>query len=358
MPEFLCHSAPISPGRHRSEICSGDATGPLRGSSADFRLTIGDQRQLAKARTSGNDPPQRTPQSSRKAVGKTRRTRRRPSGSAAFSCPSTGLIHSYKEKKPCNTGGHHDDTEPRHRQVHHSEPRRRPQGRPRENGTCADVARVAEDYDGDVRSHNIANWILAGNADIRNGNNDTDYARFAKIYEDLLKEHGGAEANRTRELDRALEILARTCACGNEKRLLEDGTLAERCRACQELDATPRCGRRRTASTQDGTLDSNTNRQRCLTLLSAGCSSTWGSADVHGASILADLQTKPGAIRYGPHCRRRPCHPTTLPSTRLRTVGTLRPHRSAQAGNRQTWRRSDPVHNAQAWQHLGASQNP
>ena len=62
---------------------------------------------------------------------------------------------------------------------------------PESNGTYADVARIAEDYDGDVRSHNIANWVQAGNADISNGNNATAYARFATIYQDRLKERGG-----------------------------------------------------------------------------------------------------------------------------------------------------------------------
>ena len=123
-------------------------------------------------------------------------------------------------------------------------------GVPESNGTYADVARVAEDYDGDVHPRTIRNWVQTGNADVRNGNNATAYARFAIIYADWLKEHGGA--GRARELDRALEIIARTCQCGKPKMLLEDGTLAERCRACQELDATSRRGRRQTASTQDG----------------------------------------------------------------------------------------------------------
>ena len=125
---------------------------------------------------------------------------------------------------------------------------------PESNGTYADVARVAEDYDGGVHPRTIRNWVQTGNADVRNGNNATAYARFAIIYADWLKEHGGAEGDRDRdrELDRALEIIARTCQCGKPKMLLEDGTLAERCRACQEIDATSRRGRRRTASTQDG----------------------------------------------------------------------------------------------------------
>lgn len=57
---------------------------------------------------------------------------------------------------------------------------------PESNGTYADVTRVAEDCDGDVHSGTIANWVQAGNADIRNGDN----VRFAKIYKDRLKEQG------------------------------------------------------------------------------------------------------------------------------------------------------------------------
>ena len=122
---------------------------------------------------------------------------------------------------------------------------------PESNGTYADVARVAQDYDGDVHPRTIRNWVQAGNADIRDGNNATAYARFAKIYKDRLAEHCNAETNRTRELDHALEILACTCQCGKPKMLLEDGTLAGPRRACQELNATPRRGRHRTAPTQE-----------------------------------------------------------------------------------------------------------
>ena len=61
----------------------------------------------------------------------------------------------------------------------------------------------------------IANRVQAGKADIRNGNNATYFARFANIY---------AEAIRARELDRALESIARPCECGNEKMIIADGT--------------------------------------------------------------------------------------------------------------------------------------
>ena len=44
------------------------------------------------------------------------------------------------------------------------------------------------------------------------------------------------DANRSRELDRAFDILERTCECGTEKMLAPDGSLADRCRECQERD--------------------------------------------------------------------------------------------------------------------------
>ena len=118
---------------------------------------------------------------------------------------------------------------------------------PESNGTYADVARIAQGHGGDVRSHTIANWVQAGKADMRNGNNTTAYARFTRTYRELIDEHCGSEINRTRELDRALEIIARTCECGNEKVVLADGTVAEQCRLCYELDKAPRHGRRRTS---------------------------------------------------------------------------------------------------------------
>ncbi len=118
---------------------------------------------------------------------------------------------------------------------------------PESTGTYADVTRAAADHGGDFQPHTIAIWVQAGNADIREGNTTTAYARFAKIFRELREEHCGAEINRSRELDRALETIARTCECGNEKMLFADGTLADQCQVCHALDATPRRGRRRMA---------------------------------------------------------------------------------------------------------------
>ena len=115
---------------------------------------------------------------------------------------------------------------------------------PKSNGTYADVAKLTTERNGDVPAHTIANWVQAGNADIREGNNATAYARLAKIYTDLLEENCGAEANRTYELERALEILELTCECGNEKMVQEDGKVADQCQICRELDEATRMPRR------------------------------------------------------------------------------------------------------------------
>ena len=60
-----------------------------------------------------------------------------------------------------------------------------------------------------------------------------------------MEKHCNADANRNRELDRAFEILERTCECGQQKALESDGKLADQCRKCQDIDNTGR--RRRTA---------------------------------------------------------------------------------------------------------------
>ena len=67
---------------------------------------------------------------------------------------------------------------------------------------------------------------------------DTDgtYARFSQRYDSIMEEHCSPDANRSRELDRAFDILERTCECGTEKMLAPDGSLADRCRECQERD--------------------------------------------------------------------------------------------------------------------------
>ena len=57
------------------------------------------------------------------------------------------------------------------------------------------------------------------------GQPSTAYARFTKLYKELVGEHCRPDHNRNREFDRGLEILKRTCECGNDKMLLPNGKL-------------------------------------------------------------------------------------------------------------------------------------
>ena len=76
------------------------------------------------------------------------------------------------------------------------------------------------------------------------GKRQTTFARFAQRYDQLMEDHCKADANRNRERDRAFKILERTCDCGNEKTVMADGKLADRCRECQDIDDTDRRRRR------------------------------------------------------------------------------------------------------------------
>ena len=107
---------------------------------------------------------------------------------------------------------------------------------PESDGTYRDVARKAEQYGGNVHYHTISNWASHGRADVAAGQPSTAYARFTKLYKELVGEHCRPDNNRNRELDRALEILQRTCEYGNDKVLLPDGKLGTTCLECQELD--------------------------------------------------------------------------------------------------------------------------
>ena len=116
---------------------------------------------------------------------------------------------------------------------------------PESDGTYRDVARKAEQYGGNVQYHTISNWASHGRADVEAGQPSTAYARFTKLYKELVDEHCKPDNNRNRELDQALEILKRTCECGNDKMLLPDGKIADQCQECQEIDGQGRRQRRR-----------------------------------------------------------------------------------------------------------------
>ena len=116
---------------------------------------------------------------------------------------------------------------------------------PESDGTYRDVARKTEQYGGNVQYHTISNWASHGRADVVAGQPSTAYARFTKQYRGLVDEHCGPDTSRNREFDRALEILERTCECGNDKMLLPDGKLGSTCQECQDLDARQRRRERR-----------------------------------------------------------------------------------------------------------------
>ena len=117
---------------------------------------------------------------------------------------------------------------------------------PESDGTYRDVALKAQQYGGNFHYHTISNWVSHGRADMEAGQPSTAYARFTKRYQDLIDEHCGPDTNRNREFDRALEILERTCECGNDKTLLPDGMLGSTCQECQDLDGRQRRRARRT----------------------------------------------------------------------------------------------------------------
>ena len=111
---------------------------------------------------------------------------------------------------------------------------------PESDGTYRDIACKAEQYGGYVQYHTIAGWLSHGRADVAASQPSTAYARFTKRYQDLINEHCRPDTNRNREMEQALEILKRTCECGNDKMLLPEGKLGSTCQECQDLDARPR----------------------------------------------------------------------------------------------------------------------
>lgn len=117
---------------------------------------------------------------------------------------------------------------------------------PETDGTYHDVIRQVSEYGVALSPSTLGKWISNGRADIKANKRQTAYARFAQKYDQLKREHCAADANRTREFDLALQILERTCDCGNEKIISPDGTLADACRQCQDLEGQGRPPRRST----------------------------------------------------------------------------------------------------------------
>ncbi len=115
---------------------------------------------------------------------------------------------------------------------------------PDTDGTYHDVIRQVSEYGVALSPTTLGKWVSKGRSDIKANKRQTAYARFALKYDKLKREHCAAADNRTREFDLALQILERTCDCGNEKTILPDGTLADTCRQCQDLEDQGRPPRR------------------------------------------------------------------------------------------------------------------
>ena len=115
---------------------------------------------------------------------------------------------------------------------------------PETDGTYHDVIRQVSEYGVALSPSTLGKWVSNGRADIKANKRQTAYARFVLKFDQIKREHCAADANRNREFDLALQILERTCDCGNEKIILADGTLADACRQCQDIQDHGRPPRR------------------------------------------------------------------------------------------------------------------
>ncbi len=88
---------------------------------------------------------------------------------------------------------------------------------PEADETYKQIALRAGELGITIGLHTISRWVNAGRADIKECRNDTAYRRFAKHYCRLIGERCSADADRHRELNRALATVERTCECGDEK---------------------------------------------------------------------------------------------------------------------------------------------
>ena len=111
------------------------------------------------------------------------------------------------------------------------------QALPETNDTHAEVAKRAREYGVTVSAKTISRWTILGRADITAGKSSTAYARFATHYDRLKAEHCTPNAMRNRQFDRAMTILERTCDCGSQKAISPDGTIANTCRGCEEIES-------------------------------------------------------------------------------------------------------------------------
>ena len=107
----------------------------------------------------------------------------------------------------------------------------------------ADVAQQTGEYGATISKTVLGRWVAQGHRDLKVGLRQRALARCATMYDEIREEHCTAEANRSREFDRAMQILERTCECGNEKMTMPDGTLGDTCRACHEIEEGGRARR-------------------------------------------------------------------------------------------------------------------
>lgn len=96
--------------------------------------------------------------------------------------------------------------------------------------------------------HTLSRWLGQGRKDIKNNKVTTAFARFAAHFDDVKEKSCNRDSNRIREFERALQIMEQNCECGREKMLLPDGTRADSCRRCQDLDTASEGRREKTGS--------------------------------------------------------------------------------------------------------------
>ena len=138
---------------------------------------------------------------------------------------------------------------------------------PETNGTYSEIAERAGEISGTtIGTGTLSRWVTVGNQDIKRGKKNTAFARFARLYARSIEEHCNMDANRNREMDRALNLINSICDCGNTKEILPGGEYEEACAKCKEMDAEQAPKRRgRTCSHCDGDVFKNgEGRPVCL----------------------------------------------------------------------------------------------
>lgn len=136
---------------------------------------------------------------------------------------------------------------------------------PETNGTYEQIAQAAEQRGSHVKSTTMAKWVTRGKADLRDNKPHTAYARFATQFTQLVNQHCKPNDNRNREMDQAMGLFTGSCECGNPKLVFPDGSVAEACRLCLEIQhQTPRKGPKSTCERCGGNLTPTPDGKRCL----------------------------------------------------------------------------------------------